>query len=103
MWRMDAVDAYDTMEWIIKQPWSDGTVYTVGGSADGITQFVDVLQEPPWLKGQFIIVATIDALSTVFPGGAYREGLISRWLKGTVPKQADYLIPVVQSHNGAGK
>jgi hypothetical protein len=41
------------------------------------------------IKGQFIIIATIDALSTVFPGGAYRQGLISNWMHGTVPKQAD--------------
>jgi predicted acyl esterase len=102
MWRSDAIDAYDTMEWITNQSWSDGTIYTVGGSADGITQFVDVLQQPPWLKGQFIIWATIDALTTVYPGGAYREGLISRWMKSTVPKQAVEKIAEVKQHNGAG-
>jgi predicted acyl esterase len=101
MWRNDAKDLYDTMEWATKQPWSDGTVYTVGGSADGITQFVDWMEDPPWIKGQFIIIATIDALSTVFPGGAYRQGLISNWLHGTVPKQADGLIYTVKSKNGA--
>lgn len=62
-----------------------------------------MLQEPPWLKGQFIIVATIDAVSTVFPGGAYREGLISNWLKGTVPKQAPALIQTVKGKNGASE
>jgi predicted acyl esterase len=33
MWRNDAKDLYDTMEWATKQPWSDGTVRLVAPSS----------------------------------------------------------------------
>jgi uncharacterized protein len=101
LWRKDGDDAYDTFAWVAAQSWSNGQVYTVGASADGVAQFVQPKRLPPNLISQFIIVATIDARSTVFPGGAYRHGLIDNWLHGTVPHQADALIVDVKSRNGA--
>jgi putative CocE/NonD family hydrolase len=103
VWRDDGQDAFDTMQWVIKQPWSNGKVFTVGASADGIAQFVQPKWTPPPLVAQFIIWATIDAQSTVYPGGAYRAGLIDQWLKGTVPSQAAHLMEVTRDHNGAGE
>jgi len=100
-WRSDGEDAFDTFAWIVAQPWSNGKVFSAGGSADGIAQFVQPLALPPNLVAQFIIVATIDARSTIYPGGAYREGLIDNWLHGTVPHQADGIIVDTKSRNGA--
>lgn len=37
-WRKCADDMQDTVDWIVKQPWSNGKVATMGGSADGIAQ-----------------------------------------------------------------
>ena len=53
VWRKDGEDAYDTFAWIVKQPWSNGKVFTAGGSADGIAQFVQPLALPPNLVAQF--------------------------------------------------
>jgi predicted acyl esterase len=73
LWRGDADDGYDTMKWISEQAWSNGTVFSTGASADGLAQFVQPLDQPPWLKGQFIMVAAISAYETFYPGGAYRH------------------------------
>ena len=36
LWHSDAHDGFDTLSWITRQPWSDGRVYQIGASADGI-------------------------------------------------------------------
>lgn len=58
LWRSDAADAFDTMAWISASNWSDGRVFSIGASADGIASFQMPMDGPPQLKGQFIIVAT---------------------------------------------
>jgi len=88
------------MEWISKQRWSDGRVFTIGASADGIASFLMPMSQPKWLQAQFIIVATVDAQTTVYPGGAYRHGLIDGWLKKTVPSQSEKLIAELKQHEG---
>lgn len=102
IWRKDGQDAFDTMKWIVQQPWSDGRVFSLGASADGIAEFVVALEDPSqYLVAEFIIWATPDARATVYPGGAYRQSLISGWLKSTVPEQAADAIKLIKSHNGA--
>ncbi|KAF2654184.1 alpha/beta-hydrolase [Lophiostoma macrostomum CBS 122681] len=43
-------DAYDTIEWIAKQPWSNGSVGLVGNSWLAITQWFIAAEQPPHLK-----------------------------------------------------
>ncbi len=43
------LDGYDIVEWIAKQPWSNGKVGTWGGSALGFIQFQTAAQQPPHL------------------------------------------------------
>ena len=38
VWHDSANDAYDTMSWIVAQPWSNGEVFTCGASADAIDE-----------------------------------------------------------------
>jgi len=47
-WRR-AQDGFDTVEWIAKQPWSNGKVGTWGGSALGKQQFDTAAEHPPHL------------------------------------------------------
>jgi predicted acyl esterase len=96
LWHSDADDGADTIEWITQQPWSDGRVFQVGASADGIAGFVLARSHPAALKAQYLIVATAEARRTIFPGGAYRLALIEGWLKGTVKDQAAGLIAEVK-------
>ena len=43
-------DGYDTVEWIAKQPWSNGQVVMFGGSYVGMTQWRTATQRPPHLS-----------------------------------------------------
>ncbi len=97
VWHSDENDGLDTVAWILKQPWSDGTVYQIGASADGIGAFELAKGHPTALAGQFIIFATAEARRTFLPGGTYRQNLIEKWLKGTVPNQAQGLIDFIKT------
>ena len=44
-------DGHDIVEWIAKQPWSDGRVVMYGGSFVGMTQWRTAAQHPPHLAG----------------------------------------------------
>lgn len=75
-------DGYDTIEWIAKQPWCDGKVGMVGGSALGITQYLAAGATPPALKCCWVSVACSSLYHfAAYPGGAFRKALIETWLK----------------------
>lgn len=44
-------DGHDLVEWIARQPWSDGHVFMCGGSYVGMTQWRTAAQSPPHLSG----------------------------------------------------
>lgn len=44
-------DGRDAVEWIARQPWSDGHVFMYGGSFVGMTQWHTAAQLPPHLSG----------------------------------------------------
>jgi len=43
-------DGFDTIEWIAKQPWSNGRVGTDGGSYLGTVQWLAAREQPPALQ-----------------------------------------------------
>jgi len=43
-------DGYDTIDWIAKQPWSDGKVGMIGGSYSGLAQWYAAVEAHPALK-----------------------------------------------------
>ncbi len=47
-------DGFDTVEWIARQPWSNGKVGTLGSSHRGIVQTVMALHRPPHLVAQWV-------------------------------------------------
>ncbi len=54
----DIEDGYDTIEWIARQPWSNGKVGMVGPSAMGIATDLAAMAAPPHLVTGFGGVAT---------------------------------------------
>lgn len=58
----DGRDAYDVIDWISKQPWSDGRVGMYGGSYNGFTQWAAIKKLHP-------------ALKTIVPSAAVAPGL----------------------------
>jgi hypothetical protein len=86
MWQSDADDSRDLGDWIVQQPWSNGKVYTLGASADGIESLQTPKTEPSWLAGQYIIWATSRMYEVLFPYGTYKQKTAEDWLLGvTMP------------------
>lgn len=75
-------DGYDTIEWIARQPWSDGRVGMTGGSYLGIAQWKAALLGNPHLKAIFVWVSGSDEYHDRFysPGGAFKLGHRLLWL-----------------------
>jgi uncharacterized protein len=55
----EAVDTHAVLDWIVKQPWSDGTVGMIGGSYSGFTAWAATKRRHPALKGIAVSAAAI--------------------------------------------
>ncbi len=65
-------DGYDTIEWVARQPWSDGQVGMLDGSFSGVTQYLVAPTRPPHLRALFVRQATGDLHRDMFfRGGAH--------------------------------
>jgi len=75
--RDDGNDGYDTAKWIGEQPWSDGSIGTVGTSYPGGTQHALALSNPPYLKAMI----PADAMSDFGRYGVRHDGAFEmRWM-----------------------
>lgn len=75
-------DGQESLEWIVRQPWCNGSIATQGGSALGITQTMMAPGAPSSLKAQYVQVAFDDMYSQgTYQGGVWRKSLIEWWLK----------------------
>src|ERR1700685_1180146 len=75
-------DGQESLEWIARQPWCNGSIGTTGGSALGITQTMMAPGAPATLKAQYVLVAFDDMYSqATYEGGVWRKSLIEDWLK----------------------
>jgi len=78
-WRMlvdDGIDGYDLLEWIGKQPWSNGKVGTVGASYVGATQHALAIANAPNLAA----MVPVDAVSNTGRFGIRHQGAFElRW------------------------
>jgi putative CocE/NonD family hydrolase len=61
----DAQDGYDTVEWLARQPWSNGKVAMWGGSYAGFNQWTALKERPPHLAT--IVPAAAAHAATDFP------------------------------------
>ncbi len=80
--RQEAVDGDDTINWIARQPWSNGKVGMTGGSYLGIAQWKTALLNNPHLKAIFPVVSGDDDYRDRFysPGGAMKLGQRLEWM-----------------------
>ncbi|MFI4936047.1 MAG: CocE/NonD family hydrolase [Caulobacterales bacterium] len=78
----DIPDGYDTVEWVAKQPWSNGKVGITGASALGITSNMAAIAAPPHLLAAYVIVAPNDRFENSYMGGVLKEKDTVDWLKG---------------------
>ena len=73
-------DGFDTIEWIAKQPWSNGRVGTDGGSYLGTVQWLAAREQPPALQCM-ISTAPSGRIFDEIPylGGAWRGEWAAPW------------------------
>ncbi|MCB9677743.1 MAG: CocE/NonD family hydrolase [Alphaproteobacteria bacterium] len=84
VFRTDADDGEDTLDWLAEQDWATGEAVTAGPSAMGITQYALGGRAHPGHVGVVAWIGTPDPYGhALFPGGAYREALVDGWLKAT--------------------
>ena len=93
-----ANDAYDTIDWIVAQNWSNGVVYLTGVSADGLEDFATISNPHPAARAQFAMWAGTSGYDMIMPGGAIRESLVKDWLSLVDLFNASAVIAEAYSH-----
>jgi uncharacterized protein len=78
-WWAGHTDGVDTVQWVRRQPWSDGKVGTWGASALGIAQ-LGLTGAGAKVDCQYIAVAATDQYQhAAFWGGCWRKALVEFW------------------------
>ena len=98
--RQESLDGDDTLNWIARQPWSDGGVGMTGGSYLGIAQWKAALLQNPHLKAIFPVVSGYDDYRDRFysNGGAMKLGHRLEWMsenlkiRGFHPDFSQYVL-----------
>lgn len=71
-------DGAELVEWIAKQPWSDGNVGMKGGSYMAISSILTASHRPPALKAIFIMVYPF-GYQDIYVGGVFNQGFITSY------------------------
>lgn len=72
-------DGLDSLEWIIRQEWSDGNIGTYGASYSGTLQWSMAGQLPAEVKTMFISVAGIERYKQNYMNGMFRHDIYTVW------------------------
>ena len=75
----EALDGYDTQQWIGKQSWCNGRIGTFGGSYVGFTQWMPAPLQSPYLVTMFPVVTFSDFHDIVYQNGTFRLELFGPW------------------------
>ena len=95
-WRYDKRDGYDAVEWLVDQPWCDGNIGTLGGSANGITQnLLAGAAHPNHVCANPVSAAFDMYRHAAMPGGEFRQHDMEYWLN---LQQATYMIDYYADH-----
>jgi len=77
-------DGHESLAWIASQPWCNGKIGSMGGSALGITQNMQAPGAPEALCAQVVDVACSNFYpQCAYQGGVWRKELIEVWLEHT--------------------
>lgn len=82
-------DVYDVVEWIAKQPWSDGNVALNGYSYSAITALLGAALQPPHLRAVIVGHPPTDPYRDVlWQNGLYNQGFVAQWMAGQTAAQS---------------
>ncbi|MFX0084661.1 MAG: CocE/NonD family hydrolase [Candidatus Hodarchaeota archaeon] len=100
MFQRDYQDGVDTIDWILNQSWCNGKIATIGLSALAINAFMFAGMNPAGLTVQSLVVGTPDLYeAAIFPGGVFREALVTEWIKSTSPWNMDFQLSQLIGHS----
>ena len=75
----EAMDGYDTQQWVGEQFWCNGKIGTYGGSYVGFTQWMPAPLQSPYLVTMFPVVTFSDFHDVVYQNGAFFLELFGPW------------------------
>jgi len=75
----EALDGYDTQQWIGKQAWCNEKIGTYGGSYVGFTQWMPAPLQSQYLVTMIPVVTFSDLHDVVYQNGAFRLDLFIPW------------------------
>lgn len=83
-WSSDEVkDGAQVVDWIVQQPWSDGKVGSVGGSYEGTTAEMLLINRHPAVKAIVPMFSLYDVYTDIaYPGGIHLDWFTRTWQKG---------------------
>src|SRR4051794_11372243 len=82
-------DVYDTVEWIARQPWSNGHVALYGYSYSAITSLLGSALNPPHLDAVVVGHPPTDPYRDVlWHNGLYDQGFVGQWFAGQTAAQS---------------
>ncbi len=96
----EALDGYDTQQWIGVQPWCNGKIGTFGGSYVGFTQWMPAPLGSPYLQTMFPSKTFSDFYKEAYQGGAFR---ILRWCPWSYEMSRPYNVDKSFVQNEADK
>ena len=79
-WVEDGRDGHDTVEWLARQPWSDGQVAMWGGSYGGKNQWMIAGEVPEGLKTIVPAAAGLVGMNIGMNNGNVMRGFDHNWL-----------------------
>lgn len=103
IWHSAGNDSYDTMQWVSTQSWSNGKIFQLGASADGLVTFATTKTQPQWLVGQWLIVSSAAGYPIIYGDGMYHQSLTEMWMRFTVPTQAKECIEEIKANEYPGQ
>jgi putative CocE/NonD family hydrolase len=90
-------DVYDVVEWVARQPWSNGKVVLSGYSYSAITALLGAAQQPPHLTTVVVGHPPTDPYRDVlWHNGLYDQGFSSQWFLGQTAAQSAGIGPQEQ-------
>src|SRR3954453_11251069 len=82
-------DVYAVVEWIAKQPWSNGHVALYGYSYSAITSLLGAELQPPHLDAVVVGHPPTDPYrDVVWHNGLYDQGFVGQWFAGQTAAQS---------------
>ena len=85
----EQLDVKDVVEWVARQPWSNGKVVLSGYSYSAITSLLGAAQRPPHLRAVIVGHPPTDPYrDVIWQNGLYLQGFVAQWFAGQTAAQS---------------